>query len=399
VNSSNKLLAICRIINYFISSLDKFKVISMTDSSAHPDSGVPYLQVPRAADPVVRVRDLAMLEFAGPQAARAEAFFTRFGLTGHTADDGSRLFSARAGAPVAVVYRPAKVAAFLGPTFAVDDSADLDKLAGVAGAAAPAPLDLPGNPVGVTLTDPNGVQVRVARFTGWRELPPSAEPAPLNRGSSRPRVNSPVRAPRVPAEVLRLGHMVLGTPRWEETARFYIDMFGLIPSDVQALPDGRPAVAFLRCDRGATPTDHHSFVVARLPLVEFEHGAFEVTDLDAIGMGGDVLHESGFRRAWGIGRHILGSQIFDYWFGPDGRKFEHFADGDLFDASRPTRYHPMSAAGLAQWGPPLPGAFLRPHLGWRDLLKLIRNLTTNSGFGLRELRLLAAALRSKSLPD
>ncbi len=74
--------------------------------------------------------------------------------------------------------------------------------------------------------------------------------------------------------------MVLGTPDWEETARFYIDTFGFIPSDVQALPDGRPAVAFMRCDRGEEVTDHHTFVVARLPVVHLEHAAFEVPDLD-----------------------------------------------------------------------------------------------------------------------
>jgi hypothetical protein len=193
--------------------------------------------------------------------------------------------------------------------------------------------------------------------------------------------------------------MVLGTPKWEETARFYMDTFGLIPSDVQCLQDGRPAIAFLRCDRGDTPADHHTFVVGRLPVVEMEHAAFEVPDLDAVGMGGEALGESGFRRAWGIGRHILGSQIFDYWYGPDGRKFEHFADGDLFDANHPTGYSAMSGAGLAQWAPPLPAAFVRPRLGWRELGELLRNLFGNSGFGFRELKLLGAALRSTALPD
>jgi hypothetical protein len=193
--------------------------------------------------------------------------------------------------------------------------------------------------------------------------------------------------------------MVLGTPQWEASARFYIDMLGLIPSDVQALPDGRAGIAFMRCDRGAQPTDHHTFVVARFPLLEFEHAAFEVADLDQVGMGGQILGEAGFRRAWGIGRHILGSQIFDYWFGPDSRKFEHFADGDLFDAATATNYSAMSAAGLAQWGPPVPGAFLRPRLGVRRILELLKNLFTDSGFGFAELRQMAAALRSNSLPD
>ncbi len=134
-------------------------------------------------------------------------------------------------------------------------------------------------------------------------------------------------------------------------------------------------------------------------MLDFEHAAFEVPDLDDIGMGGEILREQGFRRAWGIGRHILGSQIFDYWFGPDGRKFEHFADGDLFDAARPTRYHAMSTAGLAQWGPPVTSTFLRPRLGLHELLEILRNLPGKSGFGLREMKLMMRAMRSKSLPD
>ena len=168
---------------------------------------------------------------------------------------------------------------------------------------------------------------------------------------------------------------------------------------MQALPDGRPSVAFLRCDRGDVPADHHTFVVARLPVVDLEHAAFEVPDLDEVGMGGRILGESGFDRAWGIGRHILGSQIFDYWFGPDGYKFEHFADGDIFDASYPTGYHAMSAAGLAQWGPSMPSKFIRPRLAFAEVIKLLRSLFGRSGFGFRELRLLKDSLGSKSLPS
>lgn len=371
----------------------------MTAAATHPDSGVPFQPVARAEHPAVKVHDLALLEFAGPQPERARAFFTRFGLRCNSAADGALLFSAEAGAPVAVIYRPAPSAAFIGPTFAVKSPDALELLAQRTGVRMPWPQDLPGHPPGVLLQDPNNLQVRVAWFEHWRQVPECDAAPPVNRGSDRPRLNTPRRPARAASRVLRLGHMVLGTPRWESTARFYIDTLGLIPSDVQALPDGRPAVAFMRCDRGAEPADHHTFVVARMPLMGFEHAAFEVPDLDEIGMGGEVLRDGGFRRAWGVGRHILGSQIFDYWYGPDGRKFEHFTDGDLFDAARPTRYHAMSAAGLAQWGPPMPQAFIRPQLGWRELGRLLRNLLTDSGFGFRELRLMASALRSKSLPD
>lgn len=370
----------------------------MSEPGKHPDSGTPYQPVPRAEEPLVKVHDLAMLEFVGPDSDRAKAFFTGFGLTFSQGERGEMLFSAEAGAPVAVVYRPATRAEFIGPTFAVQTAGELQQLATGAGIAPPSTLELPGHPQGVVLTDPNGLQVKVAHFKDWRPLPECEDLPPTNRGLHRPRVNAPIRPKRAPSRVLRLGHMVLGTPEWEASASFYINTLGLIPSDVQAMPDGRPAVAFMRCDRGDEPTDHHTFVVARLPVVDMEHAAFEVPDLDDIGMGGAALKEKGFRRAWGIGRHILGSQIFDYWFGPDGCKFEHFADGDLFDARRPTGYHAMSTAGLSQWGPDMPQAFIRPRLGLRDIGHLLRGLFGNSGFGLGELRQLGKALRSKSLP-
>ena len=371
----------------------------MDQPGVHPDSGKPYQAVERAVDPTVRVHDLAIIEFGGPDADKAWRFFTKFGLSGTRDVQGNLLFSAEAGAPVCLIYRRAKKAVFIGPTFAVHSRDELAALHVAAGATAPGPLALPGTPTGVELSDPNGVSVKVAVFDDWRPLPDCGAPGLVNRGSNRPRVNAPIRPARSPSRVLRLGHMVLGTPEWERTARFYIDTFGLIPSDVQALPDGRPAVAFLRCDRGGDPADHHTFVVGRLPFLDFEHAAFEVPDLDAVGMGAEILKDNGFRRAWGIGRHILGSQIFDYWFGPDGRKFEHFADGDLFDAAKPTRYHAMSAAGLSAWGPPVPSAFLRPRLGWHELRQLLGNLFGRSAFGLRELKLLGSALRSTSLPD
>ena len=365
----------------------------------HPDSGAAFQTVPRAHEPLTKVHDLALIELEGPSPDKAERFFCEFGLSMERRPDQSLWFSAEAGAPVSVVYRPAKQARLVGPTFALSHREELDAFAAKLSGTEVAALPLPGSPPGVQLQDPNGLCVKVAWFEDWREVPSCGDPAVTNRGDQRSRINSPRRPARKPSRVLRLGHMVLGAPNWETTARFYIDHFGFIPSDVQALPDGRPSVAFMRCDRGDEPTDHHTFVVARLPVMDLEHAAFEVPDLDEVGMGGRMLGEAGFRRAWGIGRHILGSQIFDYWFGPDGYKFEHFADGDLFDASRPTAYHAMSAAGLAQWGPDMPAAFLRPKIQFREIVRLLGSVFGRSEFGLRELRLLGKSLSSNSLPE
>ena len=80
--------------------------------------------------------------------------------------------------------------------------------------------------------------------------------------------------------------------------------------------------------------------------------------LDAIAAGGEYLRELGYHRSWGIGRHIQGSQIFDYWRDPDGFLVEHFSDGDVFDNTLEPGWAPFTASGLAQWGPPATKDFL-----------------------------------------
>jgi hypothetical protein len=88
---------------------------------------------------------------------------------------------------------------------------------------------------------------------------------------------------------------------------------------------------------------------------------------------------------WGIGRHVLGSQLFNYHFDPSGFSVEHYADGDVFDASYPTRYHESGKEGLYQWGPDLPDHFIevKPSLGL--LAAIWKGLRSRPGFSLDRL--------------
>jgi hypothetical protein len=57
--------------------------------------------------------------------------------------------------------------------------------------------------------------------------------------------------------------------------------------------------------------------------------SFEVPDIDDVCMGHDYLKQFGaYEHMWGIGRHVLGSQVYDYWADPWGRVHEHWADSD-----------------------------------------------------------------------
>ena len=260
-----------------------------------------------------------------------------------------------------------------------------------------APFTGPGGGEVLRLRDPDDVPVNVLH--GQAKVPslPSRGIIVHNAPAQMVRVNDAQRPPLAPPDVRKLGHLVLTSPNFPRKVQWYMSMFGFIPSDVLCLPDGAPAGAFLRLDRGATPTDHHTLFVVIGPGADIDHVAFEVTDLDAVEMGQQVLKARGYRHAWGVGRHLLGSQIFDYWRDPWSLKHEHYADGDVFDAAQPTGYHRLDRAGLYQWGPDLPDDFVaaRPSLG--QVASLLRGALRGE-VALRPLLAAARSMRAPSRP-
>jgi catechol 2,3-dioxygenase-like lactoylglutathione lyase family enzyme len=198
---------------------------------------------------------------------------------------------------------------------------------------------------------------------GTHQLPelPGQQPLIFNFGRDVQRTNASQRPPRVPARIQRLGHLVLQSTKYREALNWYLDNLGMIVSDFLYFPGQRqrgPTMSFIRCDRGSTPTDHHTLAMALGPANRYLHSAYQVSDLDALAAGGEYLRDRGYFRSWGIGRHIQGSQIFDYWRDPDGLLVEHFTDGDLFDNTLEPGWAPFTASGLAQWGPPATTDFL-----------------------------------------
>jgi hypothetical protein len=183
----------------------------------------------------------------------------------------------------------------------------------------------------------------------------------------------------------------LQTTKYLETLNWYLDTLGMIVSDFLYYPGQRdhgPVMSFIRCDRGSTPADHHTLALALGPANRYVHSAYQVSDLDALAAGGEYLRERGYSRSWGIGRHIQGSQIFDYWRDPDGFLVEHFADGDVFDSALEPGWAPFTASGLAQWGPPATKDFLgiSPRAIPREALSVLSALRDNNEFTLTRLR-------------
>jgi hypothetical protein len=72
---------------------------------------------------------------------------------------------------------------------------------------------------------------------------------------------------------------------------------------------------FFRLDRGDELVDHHCFFFFEGPKMHVHHSSFETHDFDAQVLGHDWLRHKGYTNCWGVGRHVMGSQIFDYWCG------------------------------------------------------------------------------------
>jgi catechol 2,3-dioxygenase-like lactoylglutathione lyase family enzyme len=363
-----------------------------THSDLHSEQGALAGEHPgRAKNPVIKVLDLAWLEFEKPDLDGTEQFAEAFGLVpvSHTTDE-LQLRGTDPGSPC-VVVRHGERSRYVGAAFRAADAADVMRLADATGATVEAlPESLGG--VVVNLTDPSGVPVRVVAEPHELTGLPAQSTQEFNFGHEVRRANATQRPPREPAKVQRLGHVAVQTPKYLETLNWYLDHLGLIVSDFNYYEGQRergPTMSFIRCDRGETPSDHHTLAMALGPRNKYLHSAFQVADLDALAAGGEYLGERGFQRSWGIGRHIEGSQIFDYWRDPDGLLVEHFADGDLFDCTLESGWAPMRASGLAQWGPPVPKDFLgiTPPEALRDLASFVRGVRSgDSEFDLTRLR-------------
>lgn len=363
-----------------------------THNDLHSEQGAQRGEHPgRAKNPVIKVADVAWLEFEKPDLGRAETFAHAFGFaTAARSADELQLRGAYAGAPCVIIRQGSK-SRFAGTAFKAAGSRDVLRLAEATGRRVTNLPDSIGG-VAVDLTDPSGATVRVV--SDIHELPEleTQDAHSFNFGRELSRTNAAQRPPRAPATVQRLGHIVLQSTRYRENLDWYLEHLGLIVSDFKYFDGQRdrgPTMSFIRCDRGSEPVDHHTLAMALGPRNRYVHSAFQVADLDALAAGGQHLLDQGYDRSWGIGRHIEGSQIFDYWRDPDGFLVEHFTDGDMFDNTLEPGWSPMTASGLAQWGPPVTRDFMGISVS-RDSLAEMRSMLTalrdDNEFDIRRLR-------------
>jgi catechol 2,3-dioxygenase-like lactoylglutathione lyase family enzyme len=300
------------------------------------------------------ITDIAYVVFDHPDLGAVERFYQDFGLRLAYRSDGEIAFRPALARSYCYVARQAERPGLAAIAFTASTRADLEAAARFPEASAITPILREGGGEKVTLTSPDGLPFEIVH--GIAPYPALATRAPLtvNNGSAKRRHGEVLRAPLEAAPVLRLGHIALLTCDFRRNFAWMQSRLGLQPSDIMYGKDQADRVgAFMHLQGDGAWTDHHSLALFPDPHPRVHHVSFEVEDLDTQAMGNQWLGRQGWTHTWGIGRHVYGSQIFDYWFDPSGNIAEHFTDGDLVRPGTPPKLVPLDDASLYAWGPPM----------------------------------------------
>ena len=309
--------------------------------------------------PIIKAQDLAYTRLRAPDLDIAEEFLIHFGML-KVERTATALYMRGTGPGHHIHITEKGEASVSGFAFYADNADDLERIATAPGASSVESIDEPGGGRRVCLTEPNGFRIEIVH--GIATLPeiPIKTQVLNTAGEPNKRVGDLMRVHKGPARVKRIGHAVIGTPKVRETVRWFQEMVGLLCSDEIYAGDPANIIgSFNRCDRGTEYVDHHALFCLEHDTAGFNHFAFEVQDVDDVFMGGEYLTQlNKFRRLWGVGRHLLGSQVFDYWADPWSRGHEHWSDSDRLNALAAPGLYPVHEGLSSQWGGSAPEAFI-----------------------------------------
>ncbi|KAI1151676.1 glyoxalase [Nemania diffusa] len=255
---------------------------------------------------------------------KARQFFVDFGFTEErTLADGNgeseKIYFRGYGAePWVICASRSEKPAFGGSAFVVESEEDLR----IAAETLPQASDIyelhdaPGGGRCVTFFDPvDGWPMHLVYGQRSAEMLDIPLPnTPVNYPTEKNRApNKTQRFTKRPAPVHKLGHFGVRTTDYAKAQEFYSSRFNFLASDIIHDAEGINRTVFFRLNRGDEEVDHHVFFLLDGPSYKVHHSSFETHDFDTQVLGHDWLREKGYKNCWGVGRHVLGSQIFDYW--------------------------------------------------------------------------------------
>lgn len=312
------------------------------------------------AEPIIRAEDIAWARMRSPDLDKQEEFLTNFGMT-RAARTNDKLFMRGTDPDHHLHVTEKGDPKVVGLAFYADSVDDLKRLSKMApGASEVEDIDEPGGGKRVRLTEPNGYQIEIV--TGIEKVAPlKAREAVLNWGDAKyRRAGDLMRLDPGPSHVKRCGHGVFGTPKLKESIAWIRHHIGLIGSDdVYAGDKDNVILSFNRINRGKEYVDHHVFLYVQAERAGFNHVSFEVQDIDDVVIGHEHLKGlNKYEHMWGLGRHVLGSQIYDYWCDPWGRVHEHWTDTDVLNVDYGSRIVAAEEGLRSQWGEGPPDRFI-----------------------------------------
>jgi catechol 2,3-dioxygenase-like lactoylglutathione lyase family enzyme len=178
----------------------------------------------------LKVRDLAYGRLQAPDLDAEEEFLTAFGMA-RAARTPTALYM-RGTDPVHHIHITEKGdPKCLGFAWSVDSEDELKQAARLPGASGIENIDEPGGGKRVRLTEPNGYTIEIVHGIE-RVAPVQVARQPINSGvEPLKRAGEVIRFAAGPSSVKRIGHAVLGSPRNQETVRWFRETLGLICSD------------------------------------------------------------------------------------------------------------------------------------------------------------------------
>lgn len=304
---------------------------------------------------MIKVKDIAYGRLASPDLDVQEKFLTDFGMV-RAARTKDKLFMRGTDPDHHIHVTELGDPSFIGLAFYAGSEDDLKTASKtIEGASAVEDLDEPGGGKRVRATDPNGLQIEL--IWGQEKLDPlDVRKNKYNWGyEPLKRAGELMRVKTEPSHVKRSAHGVFITDKLEATTKWYQGNLGLQTTDTITNPEDptKPMAIFNHIDEPDENeyVDHHVFLFFEGPKLIFNHLSFEVADLDDVQTGHAHMKSQGYKHAWGVGRHYLGSQIFDYWRDPWGRIHEHWTDSDMINNKHVASMVSPEEGLQNQWGP------------------------------------------------
>jgi len=284
--------------------------------------------------PTIKIADIAYGRLRAPDLDAMEAFLSEFGMF-RSARTERALYMRGTGPSHHIHVTEKGEPGFVSVGYRVRDEDDLRRLAALPGASGIENVDEPGGGRRVRLRDPvNGFLIEALCGIEQPAALPIA-PRPLRwSGDVLKTIGDPQRLQFGPSRVKRLSHAVFSTPRVVETVQWFRQTFGLLITDEMYEGDRSNIVlSFNRLDHGSDPVDHHVLNCYHGEVAGMQHLSYEVQDVDDLFVGHNHLKRVGkYEHMRGVGYHVPGGQVYDYWLDPWGQMHEHWLTTRRFTA-------------------------------------------------------------------